>query len=67
MAHIMWHSKKQTTIETSVFGAEMVAMKTGIDTLRGLRYKLRMMGVTISGPIFIYGDNMSVNAVSVKK
>ena len=60
MAHIMWHSKKQTTIETSVFGAEMVAMKTGIDTLRGLRYKLRMMGVTISGPIFIYGDNMSV-------
>ena len=38
----------------------MVAMKTGIDTLRGLRYKLRMMGVPISGPMYIYGDNMSV-------
>eukprot|EP00957_Ditylum_brightwellii_P049087 3724612-Ditylum_brightwellii.AAC.1 len=35
-------------------------MKTGIDTLRGIRYKLRMMGVPISGPTFIYGDNMSV-------
>ena len=56
----MWYSKKQLTIETSVFGAEMVAMKTGIDTLRGLRYKLRMMGVPISGPTYIYGDNMSV-------
>ena len=35
-APIMWYSKKQSTIETSVFGAEMVAMKTGIKALRGL-------------------------------
>ena len=60
MAPIMWYSKKQSTIETSVFGAEMVPMKTGVDTLRGLRYKLRMMGVPISGPTYIYGVNMSV-------
>ena len=57
---IMWSSKKQPTIETSVFGAEFVAMKVGIETLRGLRYKLRMMGIGISGPTYIYGDNMSV-------
>ena len=38
----------------------MVAMKTGIDTLRGLRYKLRMMGVPISGPTYIYRDNVLV-------
>ena len=56
----MWLSKKQATIETSVFGAEFVAMKQGMETLRGLRYKLRMMGVPISGPSYIYGDNMSV-------
>jgi len=37
-------SKKQATIETSVFGAEFVAMKIGIETMRGIRYKLRMMG-----------------------
>ena len=35
-------------------------MKQGITALRGLRYKLRMMGIPISGPLYIYGDNMSV-------
>ncbi|KAL7448280.1 hypothetical protein ACHAXS_000140 [Conticribra weissflogii] len=35
-------------------------MTTGVDTVRGLRYKLRMMGVTIDGAAQIYGDNMSV-------
>jgi hypothetical protein len=35
-------------------------MKNGIETCCGLRYKLRMMGVTLSGPTFVYGDNMSV-------
>ena len=59
-ALIMWLSKKQSTIETSVFGAEFVAMKHGIETLRGLRYKLRMMGVPVNGPSFVYGDNKSV-------
>ena len=59
-ALITWHSKKQGTVEGSVFGAEFVALKTGIEDLRGLRYKLRMMGVEIVGPSYIYGDNMSV-------
>jgi hypothetical protein len=59
-APIMWISKKQATIESSVFGAEFVAMKHGMETLRGLWYKLRMMGVPLSGPSLIYGDNMSV-------
>ena len=44
---IKWLSKKQPTIETSVFGAEFVAMKHRMETLRGLAYKLQMMGVTI--------------------
>ena len=48
-------SKKQATIETSVFGAKFVALKHGMERLRGLRYKLRMMGVSISGPSYIYG------------
>ena len=60
MALINWLSKKQPTVETAVFGAEFVAMKHGVETLRGLRYKLRMMGVPIAGPTFVYGDNMSV-------
>ena len=60
MAMMVWHSKKQSTVEGAVFGAEFVAMKQGVETLRGLRYKLRMMGVPIDGPTYVYGDNMSV-------
>jgi hypothetical protein len=61
MAPIVWYSKKkQATIETSIFGAEFDAMKNGMECLRGIHYKLRMMGVEIAGPSYIYGDNMSV-------
>jgi hypothetical protein len=60
MAPIVWFSKRQPTVEESVFGAEFVAMKNGIETCRGLRYKLKMMGVALSGPIYVYGDNMYV-------
>ena len=60
MAPIVWFSKRQPTIESSVFGAEFVAMKNGMETARGLRYKLCMMGVPLSGPTLMYGDNMSV-------
>ena len=37
-----------------------MAMKQGMEDVRGLRYKLRMMGARISGPTYIYCDNMSV-------
>jgi hypothetical protein len=60
MAPIVWFSKRQPTVESSVFGAEFVAMKNDIETCHGLRYKLRRMGVTLSGPTFVYGANMSV-------
>ena len=35
-------------------------MKAGMESMRGLRYKLRMMGVPILGPTYCYADNMSV-------
>jgi hypothetical protein len=60
MAPIVWFSKHQPTVESSVFGAEFVAMKNGIETCRGLRYKLIIMGVALSGPTYVYWDNMSV-------
>jgi hypothetical protein len=61
MAPIVWHSKKQSTIKTSLFGVEFVATKQGMEALRGLQYKLLwMMGVQLNGPSSIYGDNMSV-------
>ena len=54
-------------METSVFGAEFVAMKQGIEALRGLRYKLRMMGIGITGPSYVYGDNGHVVAINVTR
>ena len=57
---VQWFSKKQSTVETSVFGTEFVSMKQGIDALRGLWYNLGIMGIPISSPSYIYGDNMSV-------
>ena len=49
MAPVVWFSKRQPTVETSVFGAEFVAMKNGMETLRGLQYKLCMMSLPLSG------------------
>jgi hypothetical protein len=59
---IYWSSKKQTSVESSSFGSEFIAMKQCCEYLRGLRYKLRMMGIPCEGPSYIYGDNQSVLA-----
>lgn len=61
-ALIYWMSKKQTSVESSTFGSEFIAMKQCCEYLRGLRYKLRMMGIPCEGPAYIYGDNQSVLA-----
>ena len=59
-ALVQWFSKKQSIVKTSVFGAEFVTINHCIDALRGLRYKLRIMGSPISGPSYIYEGNVSV-------
>ena len=59
---VYFMSKKQTTVETSSFGSEFVAMKQCCEYIRGLRYKLRMMGIPVIGPCYIAGDNQSVLA-----
>ena len=35
-------------------------MKLGVEHVRSLRFKLRMMGVPIDSPAHVYGDDMSV-------
>ena len=60
MAPIIWYSKKQGSIESSSFGSELSAMKTAMELVEGLRYKLRMMGVKLDGYCHIKADNMSV-------
>jgi hypothetical protein len=59
---VYWMSKKQTSVESSSFGSEFIAMKQCCEYIRGLRYKLRMMGIPVDGPAYIYGDNQSVLA-----
>ena len=63
---ILWHSKKQSCIETSTFGSEFMGLKTATDLIKGLRYKLRMMGVPIEGPTHVCVDNASVVANSTR-
>jgi hypothetical protein len=35
-------------------------MKKAMKYVRGLRYKLRMMGIKVNEPAFVFGDNQSV-------
>ena len=56
-APIIFCSKKQNSVETSTFGSEFTAMKLAVEFVKGLRHKLRMFGVPIDGPAFMYCDN----------
>ena len=58
-APIYWSSKKQTSCETSSFGSDFCAMKQATEYERGLRYKLRVMGVPVYEPAFIFSDKQS--------
>jgi hypothetical protein len=59
-APVVWHSKKQNTVESSTFGSEIVALKNSIELLKSLKYKLRMLGVPLLGPADIFCDNEAV-------
>jgi hypothetical protein len=59
-APIIWYSKRQNTVESATFGSEFIALKTAIDQIDGLRYKLRMFGIPINGPTNVFCDNEAV-------
>ena len=61
-ALVYWFSKKQTGIKSSSYGSEFTVMKRCIEYLRGLVYKLRMMGIPCEGPVYIDADNQFVLA-----
>ena len=46
----------------ATFGSEFTAMKQALEYVRGLRYKLRMLGIPVEEPAFVFGDNKSVLA-----
>ena len=61
-APILWFSKRQNTVETSAFSSEMIAMKTCMEAIQALRYKLKMFGVPLMGPteVFCFDNNSLV-------
>jgi hypothetical protein len=47
-------------VESSTFGSEFVALRTAVELIIGLQYKLRMFGVPLAGPANVFCDNQSV-------
>ena len=67
-APIIWYSKRQNTVEASTFSSEFIALKTCVEAISALRFKLRMFGVPLGGSditktddaAYVYCDNETV-------
>jgi hypothetical protein len=57
---IMWFSKKQNVVETATYGSEFMVARQATEQIMDLRYTLRMMGIPLEGPAWMFGDNQSV-------
>ena len=57
---VKWISKRQKTVETSTYSAELVAGKVATELILEYRYLIRMMGTDLDGPAMLLGDNNSV-------
>ena len=58
-------SKRQNTVETSTYGAEMVAARLCVEQVMDLRYRLRMLGLPINDASVMLGDNQSLLQVAL--
>ena len=57
---VVWRSRRQTSVQTSTFGAEFTSLKAGVEEAVTLRYHLRSLGVKVSRSTPIWVDNMAV-------
>jgi hypothetical protein len=57
---VVWRSRRQTSVQTSTFGAEFTSLKAGVEEAVTLRYHLRSLGVKVSQSTPIWVDNMAV-------
>ena len=57
---IQWFTKRQAQVETATYGSEFMAARQAVEQIMDLRYTLRMLGVPIDGPSWLFGDNRSV-------
>ena len=51
-----WSAKRQTSVQTSTFVAEFIALKRAVEEAITIRYHLRSMGVVVSEATEIYAD-----------
>ncbi len=57
---IEWFCKRQNQVETATYGSEFMVMRIGTEQIMELRYMLRMLGVPVEPPSWLFGDNKSV-------
>ena len=57
---VMARAKRQTSVETSTYGAEFSAARTAVEYIIGMRLFLRSIGVPVTGPSVLLGDNRGV-------
>jgi hypothetical protein len=57
---VQWFAKKQATVETATYGSEFMVARQATEQILDIRYTLRMMGIPIDGPSWLFGDNQSV-------
>jgi hypothetical protein len=62
---IMWYSKRQNGVEASTFGSEFIAMKTAVELMEALRYKLRMFGIPIECVLRQRGSGQEHNITGI--
>lgn len=58
-----WMSKSQATVETAMYGSEIIAARVAVDQIIEWRYNLCMLGVPLAdngGLSYIFGDNKAV-------
>jgi hypothetical protein len=60
-APIIRNIKQQNSVEARQFGSEFQAVKNVIELIESIKYKLRMFGVPIDGPMIIVCNNEAVH------
>lgn len=53
-------SKREATVESSMYGSELVASRIAVDIAVEVKYLLRMLGVRVDSPALMLGDSKSM-------
>jgi hypothetical protein len=57
---VFYQSKRQGAIETSTYSAEFNGARTATEETIAVRYMLRCLGVRVTHPTYLFGDNLGV-------